>query len=68
MRRVITIVLLIVGLSLATGCTSLVDGRGWRWWGNQVKEDAKAFSGTGQHLGMSDSARDIEDSLSKHRQ
>ena len=65
MVRMAVIVLLMV-CALGSGCAR--HGIGWwRGFKSELNEDVKAASGTGEFLGMSDEAREIERSLGEHR-
>ena len=49
------------------GCAAGAQSR-WQAWKTDCVDTVKAFSGTGEYLGASTQAREVEKSLGQHRQ
>lgn len=64
-RARLTLLILGVGVIAVAGCWN--SGITKRGWVQDWRDSAKAASGTGEFLGMSPEAREIEKSMGAHR-
>lgn len=64
--RCLLLIASLLAVSVA-GCASGAHSR-WQAWKTDCVDTVKAFSGTGEYLGASTQARDVERSLGQHRQ